>query len=71
MIVEEYVSDGGSSPFRSWFDGLDAQAAAKAATAILRLEMGNTSNLKWIGGGLGEYRVDWGPGLPALSHAAR
>lgn len=24
--------------------------------------MGNTSNVKWIGGGLGEYRIDWGPG---------
>lgn len=20
------------------------------------------SNVKWIGGGLGEYRIDWGPG---------
>jgi putative addiction module killer protein len=26
------------------------------------VELGNTSNLKWIGGGLGEYRIDWGPG---------
>jgi len=32
------------------------------ATAILRLELGNVSNVKWIGGGLGEYRIDWGPG---------
>ena len=32
------------------------------ATAIVRLELGNLSNVKWIGGGLGEYRVDWGPG---------
>lgn len=62
MIVDEYVRDDGSCPFRAWFDGLDAQAAAKVATAIVRLEMGNTSNVKWIGGGLGEYRIDWGPG---------
>lgn len=32
------------------------------ATAIVRLELGNLSNVKWIGGGLGEYRIDWGPG---------
>ncbi|WP_336973746.1 hypothetical protein [Sphingobium aromaticiconvertens] len=32
------------------------------ATAIVRLELGNASNVKWIGGGLGEYRIDWGPG---------
>ncbi len=62
MVVEEYVAEDGSNSFRTWFDSLDAQAAAKVATAILRLELGNTSNLKWIGGGLGEYRIDWGPG---------
>ena len=62
MIVEEYVREDGSCPFRVWFGGLDAQAAAKVATAIVRIELGNTSNLKWIGGGLGEYRIDWGPG---------
>ena len=62
MVVEEYIREDGSCPFRAWFDGLDAQAAAKVATAIARLELGNTSNVKWIGAGLGEYRIDWGPG---------
>lgn len=62
MIVQEYIRDDGSSPFRSWFDDLDTQAGAKVATAIVRLELGNLSNVKWIGGGLGEYRIDWGPG---------
>lgn len=62
LIVQEYIREDGSCPFRSWFDGLDPQAAAKVATAIVRLELGNVSNVKWIGGGLGEYRIDWGPG---------
>jgi putative addiction module killer protein len=62
MIVREYIREDGSNPFRSWFDDLDPQAAAKVATAILRLELGNISNVKWIGGGLGQYRIDWGPG---------
>ncbi len=26
-----------------------------------RLELGNTSNVKWIGA-IGEYRINWGPG---------
>jgi putative addiction module killer protein len=59
--VVEYVREGGANPYRSWFDGLQAQAAAKVATATVRLEMGNTSNVKWLGG-IGEYRIDWGPG---------
>ncbi|MEC3909746.1 type II toxin-antitoxin system RelE/ParE family toxin [Sphingobium sp. CR2-8] len=62
MIVQEYIREDGSCPFRAWFDNLDSLAAAKAATAIVRLELGNISNVKWIGGGLGEYRIDWGPG---------
>lgn len=62
MIVQEYIREDGSCPFRTWFDGLDPQSAAKVATATLRLEAGNSSNVKWIGGGLGEYRIDWGPG---------
>ena len=49
-------------PVPGWFDDLDVQAAAKVATSIVRLELGNLSNVKWIGGGLGEYRIDWGPG---------
>ena len=61
MTVVEYVREDGSNSYREWFDGLDPQAAAKVATAVLRLEMGNTSRVKWIGT-IGEYRIDWGPG---------
>jgi len=59
--VAEYVRDDGSNPYRAWFDSLDAQAAAKVAVAVARLEMGNTSSVKWMGA-IGEYRIDWGPG---------
>ncbi len=61
FTVVEYVREDGSNPYREWFDGLHAQAAAKVAAATVRLEMGNTSSVKWIGG-IGEYRIDWGPG---------
>src|SRR5580700_6555735 len=59
--VEEYVRPDGSSPYADWFDSLDAQAAAKVTTAKLRLELGNTSNVKWFSG-IGEYVIDWGAG---------
>jgi len=59
--VEEYLREGGSSPYKTWFDDLDAQAAAKVVTAKLRLELGNTSSVKWFDG-IGEYVIDWGPG---------
>jgi putative addiction module killer protein len=59
--VVEYVREDGSNPYRTWFESLPAQAAAKVATAAFRLEEGNTSNVKWIGT-IAEYRIDWGPG---------
>ena len=59
--VEEYIRPDGSSPYADWFNGLDAQPAAKVAIAKLRMELGNTSNVKWFAG-IGEYVIDWGPG---------
>ena len=59
--VEEYICRDGTNPYKSWFDGLESQAAAKIVTAKLRLELGNTSSVKWFAG-IGEYVIDWGPG---------
>ena len=61
LAVVEYVRENGSNPFRAWFDRLHAQAAAKVATAVFRIELGNVSRIKWIGT-IGECRIDWGPG---------
>lgn len=63
--VEEYLREDGSNPYKSWFDQLDTQAAAKVVTAKLRLELGNTSRVKWFEG-LGEYVIDWGPGIGSI-----
>jgi putative addiction module killer protein len=59
--LEEYVREDGSSPYKKWFDRLDPQSAAKVTTAKLRLELGNTSKVKWFAG-MGEIVIDWGPG---------
>jgi putative addiction module killer protein len=61
MLLREYIREDGSNPFKQWFDGLNHQAAAKVSVALVRLELGNISNVKWISG-IGKYRIDWGPG---------
>ena len=61
MNVQEYIRKDGSSPYQKWFNSLDPVAAAKVSVAKYRLELGNTSNVKWFGG-IGEYRIDWGSG---------
>jgi putative addiction module killer protein len=41
---------------------LNSQAAAKVATALTRLALGNVSNVKGVGSGVLELRIDFGPG---------
>jgi putative addiction module killer protein len=59
--VQEYIKKDNSNPYRDWFNSLDAQAAAKVTVAKVRMELGNTANIKWFRG-IGEYVIDWGPG---------
>lgn len=59
-IAEYRIGD--RSPFRDWHDGLDAQAAAAVSVAIGRLADGNTSNVKPIGEGAAELKINRGPG---------
>ena len=61
MRVREYIREDGTNPYKKWFDSLDAQTAARISVAKARLELGNTSNIKWFEG-IGEYKIDWGPG---------
>jgi len=61
MKVQEYIRDDGSNPYQNWFNDLDAIAATKVTVAKTRLELGNTSSIKWFDG-IGEYKIDWGPG---------
>ena len=62
MQLSEYVDTAGNSPFRNWFDRLDAQAAAKVTVALTRMGLGNLSNVKSVGAGVQEIRIDFGPG---------
>ena len=60
--VREYNDRTGRSPFAAWFSRLNPQAAAKVTTAVTRLALGNFSNVKGVGSGVFECRIDFGPG---------
>jgi putative addiction module killer protein len=60
--ILEYLDPGGNSPYRDWFESLNAQAAAKITVALTRVELGNLSNVKGVGAGVQEFRIDFGPG---------
>lgn len=60
--VLQYVRDDGRCPFADWFKRLDDQAAAKVATAIERMKLGNFGDHKSVGSGVMERRISFGPG---------
>ena len=62
IVILEYEDDDGRHPFAKWFGSLNTQAALKVRTAIARMENGNFSNVKPVGAGVSEYRLQFGPG---------
>lgn len=49
--------------FADWLESLrDAQARARVQARILRLRQGNPGDVKPVGGGVSEMRIDYGPG---------
>ncbi len=62
MKLLEYLDATSRSPYAAWFNRLEAQAAAKVAVVLIRIGQGNLSNVKGVGAGVFEYRIDYGPG---------
>lgn len=62
LDLRYYLAADGRSPFEVWFSNLNAAAAAKVTVALARIEQGNLSNVKGVGEGVLEYKLDWGPG---------
>jgi len=60
--IRSFVDRHGRIPFQSWLDALDKQAQAKIAVALSRLARGNRSQVKGLGGGVAELKMNWGPG---------
>jgi putative addiction module killer protein len=62
LEIRYYVAASGKEPFADWFAELDAIAAAKVTRALARMEQGNLANVKGVGEGVLEFKIDFGPG---------
>ena len=61
--VGEYLDERGASPFGQWFSALkDDAGAAKIAAVLNRMSRGNFGDVKTVGAGVFERRIDFGPG---------
>jgi len=60
--AQEYEAADGQSPFGQWFEALDNGPAARVTTTVTKLEAGLKPNVKSVGKGVHEARIDFGPG---------
>ena len=60
--LQDYLDTSGRRPIRRWLDGLDSVTRARVARALVQLSLGNISEVKSVGGGVLERRLDFGPG---------
>ena len=60
--TREYEDEDGQSPFGKWFDALEPIAAARVRLSVAKLETGLLPNVKSVGGGVHEAKVEYGPG---------
>jgi putative addiction module killer protein len=52
-----------TATFVSWLEGLrDPHARARILVRITRLSLGNPGDVRAVGGGVSELRIDWGAG---------
>lgn len=59
--ITVYEDAKGNAAFDAWFDELDPRAAARVTRALTQLELGG-GDLKPVGEGVTELRIDYGPG---------
>lgn len=57
-----YQDAHGWQPFQTWIEHLDEHAASKVTAALERMAEGNFCDVKSVGAGVLERRIDWGPG---------
>ena len=62
LTVLEFLERDGANPFGRWFAALDAIAAAKDHHGGAAVGAGKFLNVKGVGAGVFEYRIDFGPG---------
>ena len=61
--IREYLSTDGKNPFRTWLLELrDVKARAKIRVRLNRIRLGNFGDVKSLGKGIFELRIDAGPG---------
>ena len=58
-----YITEDGRCPFEDWLNGLkDVSGRALIRKRLNRVRLGNLGNVRNLGDGVSEFKVDFGPG---------
>ena len=60
--VIAYTDSRGRNPYQRWHGRLDSIAANRIESALFQMRSGNLSNVRSVGRGVSEYRINFGPG---------
>ena len=61
--IAYYLTETNRKPFKEWLDGLkDITARQKIRIRLDRIRLGNLGNNRFVGGGVYELKIDYGPG---------
>jgi len=61
--IKYYIDTKGEKPFKEWLDKLkDRNARAKIRVRIDRVRLGNIGDSRYIGQGVHELKINYGPG---------
>jgi putative addiction module killer protein len=63
LIIKEYASVEGRSFFRKWLDSLNVQVRARIQARVFRFETGNLGDHRFVGKGVWEAKIMFGPGF--------
>src|ERR1700739_4712410 len=62
LEIRDYVAPSRQQPFAERFAALEPWLAPKVTRALARMEQGNPSNVKPVGEGVLEFKIDFDPG---------
>ena len=63
LEILHYQTSTGEEPFVRWLSNLnDRQARVRIDARLSRLRVGNLGDVRSVGNGVLELRIDWGPG---------